>query len=203
MAAPASSSGDGDDDAATERPGALPIGMRLAHFVVERVIASSDYGFVYLASDTLLARKVAIKEYFPQALCVRDLSQHLQPRVGASHGSIAGGREAFVEEARLLSRLDHPALVQVLAAFETHHTAYRVMPFHDGVTLSQARQQQTQAPSVARLASLLLDLLAPVEALHRAGVVHGFLHPEQVMLLPDERVLLLGFGTARRALHGG
>jgi len=121
--------------------------------------------------------------------------------VGASHGSIAGGREAFIEEARLLSRLDHPALVQVLAAFETHHTAYRVMPFHDGVTLAQARQQRMQMPNAAQLASLLQDLLAPVEALHRTGVVHGFLHPEQVMLLPDDRVLVLGFGTARRALH--
>src|SRR5438552_148424 len=139
MAVPAEPLGEGDDSVLREPPGALPIGMRLAHFVIDRVIASSDYGFVYLASDTLLARKVAIKEYFPQALCMRDASMHLQARAGASHGSIAGGREAFVEEARLLSRLDHPALVQVLAAFETHHTAYRVMPFHDGVTLSQAR----------------------------------------------------------------
>jgi hypothetical protein len=188
-------------DAHAPPKNALAVGRRLAHFVIERVIASSDYGFVYQAGDTLLGRKVAIKEYFPQALCVRDAAQQMQPLGSVSHGSIAGGREAFVEEARLLSRLDHAGLVQVLAAFEANHTAYRVMPFHEGVSLAQARREQSHAPSSARLGGLLLDLLSAVEALHKAGVVHGYLHPEQVMLLPDDRVLLLGFGTARRALH--
>jgi hypothetical protein len=182
---------------------ALPVGIEIGGHAVEAVVAVGDTGFVYVASDPLLARQVAIKEYFPPGLAVRHAGTQMRARSASDHRLVMDGRDAFVEESRLLARIDHPALVRVIGAHEAHQTAYRVMPFHAGPTLAQARMERGVPPGDDWLLRMIGDLLGALEAVHAAGIVHGHLHPSQVLLKSDDRPLLLGFGSAARVLHRG
>jgi serine/threonine protein kinase len=179
---------------------ALPVGARVGSFVIDAVLSRGEFGFVYRATDVLLVREVALKEYFPRAWFRRgdDAASVLPDEAQAAQ--IAGGRQAFIEEARLLARLAIPGLLRVTGLFEAFGTVYRVMPFHAGLTLADARERDT--PDAAGLRRLLHGLLDPLEALHGVNLVHGYLHPEQVLLADGDRPMLLGFGTVRRALHG-
>jgi hypothetical protein len=180
---------------------ALPLGTRLGGCTVEAVLAADECGFVYRMTDSLLLGRVAIKEYFPRALAERNGTE-VRPRSAADEAAFAAGLLAFAEEARLLTRLQHPGLMRVLDSFEAHETVYQVMPLIDGQTLEQARRQHDEPPDVAWLRELMLALLEPVEALHAAGLVHGDIHPAKVMLrATGGRPLLMGFGAVRRALH--
>jgi Protein kinase domain len=190
--------------ASTPVNAALPSGSRVGGYTIDSLIAAGEFGFVYLAVDSVLLSKVAIKEYFPQAYCTRVEGGEVRARRSAAAADLASmeaGRRAFVEEARLLARLKHPGLVHVLGAFEAHQTAYRVMPYHDGSTLAEQRASWVETPDDEWLRGLLLNLLEPLEALHAANLVHGHVHPGQVILLEGERPVLLGFGTVPRALH--
>ena len=179
---------------------ALPIGIEIGGHAIEAVISVGDTGFVYLASDPLLARQVAIKEYFPPALAVRHAGTQMRARSASDHRTVMAGRDAFIEESRLLARLDHPALVRVVGAYDLHQTAYRIMPLHAGPTLAQARAERGVPPGDDWLRRMIAELLGALEALHDAGIVHGHLHAGQVLLRSDDRPLLLGFGSAARVL---
>src|SRR5437868_9591692 len=92
------------------RADALEPGTRLDVYEIERVIGASGFGFVYLAYDPQQQRRVAIKEYLPDTLAVRD-EDGMQVLVRAdSHiEAFDRGRDAFIEESQLLARLSHPS----------------------------------------------------------------------------------------------
>lgn len=178
---------------------ALPIGTRLGGCTIDGVLAEDDFGFVYRITDSLLLGKVAIKEFFPSAFCQR-MGHDMQPRSDADAARVSAGWHAFVEEGRLLNRLQHPSLVRVLDSFEAHGTVYQVMPLVQGPSLARWREAQASAPDAGWLRELLLGLLDPLEALHGQGLLHGDLHPGKVLLPEGAPPMLLGFGTVRRAL---
>lgn len=178
---------------------ALPIGTRLGGCTIDGVLAEDDFGFVYRITDSLLLGRVAIKEFFPGALCQR-MGHDMQPRSDADAARVSAGWHAFVEEGRLLNRLQHPSLVRVLDSFEANGTVYQVMPLVAGPSLADWRGAQANPPDAGWLRELLLGLLDPLEALHGQGLLHGDLHPGKVMLPEGGAPVLLGFGTVRRAL---
>ena len=107
-------------------------GSRLGGFEIQRVIARSLSTVVYLATDHALAIPVAIQEYLPTRYVRRDTGQRLQATDPQHEDVVERGLRAFIDEARLLTRCDHPALVRVSHLFEANGTAYRVMPYHVG-----------------------------------------------------------------------
>ncbi len=184
----------------TQRPdAALPPGTRLGAFELQRVIARGAATIVYLALDHALSMPVAIQEYWPARLAQRGADQALQALEPRHDETIARGRRAFIDESRLLARCDHPALLRVLQLFEGNATAYRVMPHHTGQRLLDLRRQMAEAPDEASLRALLDGLLGALEALHRIGQAHGGVAPANILLLSDDRPLLLGPGAAGRA----
>lgn len=168
---------------------ALPSGSRIASFEIEAVIARGPTSFVYLAQDLTRGLPVAIKEYAParrmgaapfEAMCA--LTQR--------------GLQAFMAEARLLAACHHPALVRVEALIDANGTAYRVMPFYKGLSLVHVCTALGRSPDDATLRAWGSDLLAALQALHATGHAHGGVNPENILLLADDRPLLLGAGSA-------
>tara|TARA_B100001105_G_scaffold58011_1_gene44389 strand:+ start:468 stop:2699 length:2232 start_codon:yes stop_codon:yes gene_type:complete len=191
--------------AAAAMPGleyALPPGTRVGGVVIDSVLSVGEFGIVYHAVDPMLRRPVAVKEYFVPALCVRDAEGQVAPRSEAQAGAFATGRQAFVEEARLLAHLEIPGLLPVTGLFEDRGTVFRLMPFAPGRTLASWRAMYTDTLDEGGLRHLLSDLMVPLEALHAANLVHGYVLPEQVILAEGRPALLLGFGTVRRSLQG-
>ena len=179
---------------------ALPAGSRLAEYEVERVLGEGGFGIVYLAADHGLQRHVAIKEYLPAALAARGARASVTLRATSHSETFKLGLRSFVNEARLLARFDHPSLVRVYRFWEANGTAYMVMPYYEGTTLAAARMTMTQPPDEAWLRSLLLSLMGALEVLHASSCYHRDIAPDNILLLPDGRPVLLDFGAARRVI---
>jgi len=179
---------------------ALPLGTRFGEFEILRVVGVGGFGIVYLAQDHSLERQVALKEYMPAALAARGNGSLITVRSAAFAETYAVGLRSFVNEARLLARFDHPSLVKVYRFWEDNGTAYMVMPFLRGVTLRDARRSMARAPDEAWIRSVIDPLLGALEALHREGVYHRDIAPDNILLPPEGPPILLDFGAARHVI---
>ena len=179
---------------------ALPAGTRLAEFEILRVVGVGGFGIVYLAMDHALERQVAIKEYMPGALAGRGAGSQISLRSTAHADTFATGLRSFVNEAKLLARFDHPSLVKVYRFWEANNTAYMAMPYYEGITLQAARRSLDKPPSEARLRALLEPLLGALEVMHGESCYHRDIAPDNIVLLPDGRPVLLDFGAARQVI---
>ena len=179
---------------------ALPPGTRFGELEIIRVLGVGGFGIVYLARDHALERHVALKEYMPASLAARGVGPLITVRSGSFAETYAIGLRSFVNEARLLARFDHPSLVKVYRFWEDNATAYMVMPYLQGRTLRDMRRAMSQAPSEAWIRNLLGSLLSALELLHREGVYHRDIAPDNILLPPEGPPILLDFGAARRVI---
>jgi len=177
---------------------ALPAGTRRHEFELLDVLGAGGFGIVYLASDRSLQRTVAVKEYFPADFGRRANDTSVVPRDESDAAMFALGLKSFVREARLLAGFDHPSLVKVHRFWESHGTAYMVMPHYPGRTLKEARPSMPDVADERWLRRLLDRLLSALDVLHRADVYHRDVSPDNILLLPDGHPILLDFGSARQ-----
>ncbi len=179
---------------------ALPAGAWLDEFVLEEIIVEGSVTIVYAATNRALDVPVSIAEYIPAQLAQRNDEGQVTPRTSAQADAFAKGLKAFVDETRTLARCDHPSLVRITHLFEVNSTAYRVMPRYTGMRLLEVRQDMNEPPDEEALRALLDDLLGALLAFHHTGEGHGNVTPSNILLLADNRPLLLGPGAAGRAI---
>jgi serine/threonine-protein kinase len=152
---------------------------------LERELGRGGMGVVFLATDTTLDRRVAIKVVHPEL---------------ASHPSIV---RRFLAEARTIARLRHPNVVAVHAAGTARGLLYYVMDEVDGESLRQRLSRDGKLP-VDEVTRIVADLAAALDAAGRAGVVHRDVKPENVLLESGSgRALLADFGIARAMVVDG
>ncbi|WP_435457552.1 serine/threonine protein kinase [Variovorax sp. LT2P21] len=186
------------------RPGAsvhaLPDGATLGSFRIERSIGEGGFGIVYLAWDAALERHVAIKEYMPYALASREgETLDVSLRTENDRPVFDAGLKSFVNEARLLARFDHPALVKVFSFWEANRTAYMAMPYYEGPTLKAALAALKRPASEQELRAWIAPLLEALTVLHGEQCYHRDISPDNVLLTAGGP-LLLDFGAARRVI---
>lgn len=187
--------------AAPENPhNALPMGFRLGEFEIIDLVGEGGFGIVYLAQDHSLERKVALKEYMPASLASRSGNTTVNVRSERHRETFEIGRRSFVNEARLLAQFDHPALVKVYRFWEDNGTAYMAMPYYDGQTLRDVLKQRGSAPDESWIRKVLAPVVDALELIHRESCFHRDVAPDNIMLLRDDRPVLLDFGAARRVI---
>lgn len=179
---------------------ALPVGTRVGEFEIKGLVGTGGFGIVYLAYDHSLQRQVALKEYMPSELAGRDAGATVGVKSERYLETFQAGLRSFVNEARLLAQFDHPSLVKVYRFWESNGTAYMVMPFYRGQTLKQALAAMEEPPGEAWLKGILAQLLEALSVLHRDNCLHRDISPDNILILPDGRPLLLDFGAARRVI---
>jgi len=179
---------------------ALPPGTRFGEFEIVRVLGIGGFGIVYLARDHSLEREVALKEYMPASLATRGSGPQITVRSAAHAETYAIGLRSFVNEARLLARFDHPSLVKVYRFWEDNQTAYMVMPYLQGVTLRDTRRAMAHAPDEAWIRRVIDPIMSALELLHREGVYHRDIAPDNILLPAEGPPVLLDFGAARRVI---
>lgn len=179
---------------------ALPTGARIAEFEIIRVLGEGGFGIVYLAFDQLLHRHVAVKEYFPSSYAVRRDAQTITALSPSHEDTYRAGMASFIEEARLLARFEHPALLKVLRYWESNGTAYMVMPHYQGRTLKELIRGGDAYSTEAELRALMEPLLDAVAVMHDEQCFHRDISPENVIIRPSGAPVLLDFGAARRIL---
>jgi len=182
--------------------GVLPAGTLLHGYEIHAVLGQGAFGITYLGRDPTLGRAVAIKEYLPTSLALREGGFTVRPRSLEIAEDFAWGRERFLEEARTLARLeDAPAVVRVLDFVEANGTAYMIMALARGETLEQRikRQGPLSAVDVERL---LFPLLDGLEQVHATGFLHRDIKPANIILDSSGRPVLIDFGASRAAMIG-
>ena len=179
---------------------ALPKGTQLSDYRLEHVLGHGGFGITYLATDLSLNKKVAIKEYYPREIAVRNRTKAVHPTGSAEdRDNFSWGLERFGEEARTLARFSHQNVVAVRRLFEANGTSYIVMDFCEGEPLSQIIRQHAPLPQ-DQLESLFASLLDALEHVHSAGVMHRDIKPANIFIRADGSPILLDFGAARQAL---
>jgi serine/threonine protein kinase len=178
---------------------ALPAGYRLHWYTIEKTLGQGGFGMTYLARDDNLNQSVAIKEYLPRELAVRERDDSVQPLSDDQGEQFRWGLDRFLAEARTLAQFRHPHIVRVLAVFEANRTAYMVMEYERGQGLHEVLAGRRRLPE-AELRRLLLPLLDGLEQVHAAGFIHRDIKPANIYIREDGSPVLLDFGSARQAL---
>ena len=115
---------------------ALGPGVRIEEFEIVRELGAGGFGITYLARDLQLDRAVAVKEYLPQDWGTRRFDGTIGPRSSSVEADYQWGLERFLEEARVLARLNHANIVRVYRVIEASGTAYLVMEYIEGRSLA-------------------------------------------------------------------
>jgi serine/threonine protein kinase len=178
----------------------LPAGTVLGDFEVAGLIGDDGFVTVYYAYDRALQREVFLKEYMPSGLAVRR-DGALVAKSAQQADAFQAGLHGFLDEARLLARLDHPSLLKVHCFWEANGTAYMVTPCYEGFTLAETlRQRGGDRPNERWLKHLLGHLLEALAVMHKENCFHRNIAPDNILILHDRRPLLLESGAACRAI---
>lgn len=179
---------------------ALPVETILAgKYLVGRVLGQGGFGITYIGWDLTLERKVAIKEYYPSGQVSRQPgTRQLTWYTGENARSAQqSGMETFLKEARKMVRVDAiSGVVRVLDLFRENETAYIVMDFVEGETLKN-RLKKTGPMDWNQAKDIFLPAIRAMEEVHKAGLIHRDLSPDNLMLTPEGKVKILDLGAAK------
>ena len=179
---------------------ALPEGTILREWRLDQVLGAGGFGIVYRAKGIYFDEVVAIKEYFPGAISDRQDGTTVTPTDSSSEETYVLGKQKFIEEAKVLWNLSkperHPNIVSVRSLFEIHGTAYMVMDFETGVSLSQMLRDGRQFDEESLL-KIIRPIAEGLDRAHRAGVLHRDIKPANILVDDTGRPVLIDFGSAR------
>jgi len=152
-------------------------GTKFGRYEIRSLIGAGGMGEVYLAEDTKLERKIALK------ILPEDLAKD------------ADRMQRFVREAKSASALNHPNIITIYEIGETDNTHFIATEYIEGETLhSRLKKQPLNLKAALDIA---IQIASALDAAHRAGIIHRDVKPENVMIRPDGFVKLLDFGIAK------
>lgn len=179
----------------------LPAGATLEHYKILKVLGNGGFGITYLVRDTMLKRKVVLKENFPSSYAYRDpFTGRVIPNNEHDAESFQWTLSNFLNEARVLAQLDSPGIVRVLSVFECNGTAYFSMDYVQGLPLDYLGEQQLlvgNCYSESKLRGLLVNILQILDYLHKKGICHRDIKPGNILLTQEGAPVLIDFGASR------
>lgn len=187
-------------------------------YLVGKVIGVGGFGITYIGWDFYQGKKVCIKEYFPRGVAARlteeekaaqgevsiqySVDVYTQNTVQARN-AYAHGLETYIKEAQTLSGFfSMPGIVSVRDFFYGNKTAYIVMEFIDGINLKQYAKRCGGKLAPDKLFLLLKDVLRALHEVHKAGIIHRDISPDNMMMSADGKVKLIDFGAAKNFSSG-
>lgn len=174
-------------------------------YKIEEVIGAGGFGITYRAWDPLLQSYVAIKEYYPSGIATRsaDSSKVCVP-VGQEQREYHRGRIRFLKEAQDVSRFQsEPNIVSIYDYLEENDTAYMVMEYLHGCTLKQYIREHGGRLDTDHILHICLSVLDALAVVHKAGMIHRDISPENIFICEDLTVKLIDFGAAKQVYLDG
>ena len=167
---------------------------------IEKLLGQGGFGITYLAVQTGLDRKVAIKEFFMKEHCNReaDTSHVSVPSVG-SRELVAKFKDKFIREAQMISGYKHPNIVIIHDVFEENGTAYYVMEYHGGGSLSSL----SLPLSSEEASGYIRQVASALSYLHDHNTMHLDVKPSNVLIGSDGNAVLIDFGVSKRYDQAG
>ena len=182
-------------------PVALPAGTVLnGRYIVGRVLGQGGFGVTYLALDTQLNARVAIKEFLPGEIATR-IGTTVSVMSGDKTTDFTYGAERFQEEARTLAKfIGHPNIAGVSSYFNENDTSYFVMDYIEGISFKSYIANQGGKVSVDEALNVMIPVLRALTAVHAEGFIHRDVTPDNIYISKDGNVKLLDFGSARYSI---
>lgn len=187
-------------------PHHLPPGtMLMNRYLVGRVLGEGGFGITYIGCDIRLELRVAIKEYYPVDKVNRNAavsSELVSYSLGPAREGFERGKKKFLKEARTMAKMDkQQVIVNVKDFFETNNTAYIVMEYIEGTNFTELVAQRGGRIPPQELLPTIEPLFKALSTLHKTGLIHRDISPENLML-ENGRVRLIDFGCARETEPG-
>ncbi len=185
------------DDSKEQRPKNVPLlqGFQLNDYTVYKKLSAGGFSIVYLAYNKD-GEAVAIKEYFPSYLTLRTNGNKINFLNMREKHRFYEGLKAFKKEMEIIMRLKHRNIIEIIDFFELNGTAYIVMPYEYGLTLSRWIST-TENKQEQDIITIIEGVFSAVDTFHSNGVIHLDLKPGNIWLRPNKEALILDFGTAR------
>lgn len=136
-----------------------------------RVLGQGGFGITYLAEQTMLNRKVAIKEFFLKDLCARNDGTSVSITVETQADMVERYKKKFIKEAQILARFDHPDIVHVLDIFQENNTWYYTMDYIEGRSLDAFIREKGRLSEDASL-DYIRKIAEALNYIHRSKVNH-------------------------------
>lgn len=179
----------------------LKNGVFLRHntYRIERVLGQGGFGITYLATDLTLDRLVAIKEFFPKDYCDRSSdTSHITLGTSSSAEFVSRLKAKFLKEARNIAKFDHPGIIRIHTAFEENNTAYYVMDYIVGESLSDKVKRQG-ALSTDDAIRYIKEVAKALEYVHDKRINHLDIKPANIMVHEsDDSPILIDFGLSKQ-----
>ena len=163
------------------------------------MIGFGGFGITYKAYDTKLNVIVAIKEYYPAGLVNRVYgSTRIQNNSDEQVLEFNSGLEHFIEEARNIAKFsEHSNIMKVYHFFRENHTGYIVMEYLDGISLKYFLEVNGGKTSILYAKEIVLAMAQALKSLHKAGILHRDVSPDNIFLCSDGKIKLIDFGSSR------
>lgn len=184
---------------ATESNDILHPGVILNNrYRIGRCIGQGGFGVTYLAQDTFINKICAIKEYYPNQIVDRSDNNYLMVHNDNMLERFENGKKSFIEEARVLFRLQScPLVVTVTDFFSEFNSAYIVMDYLDGMNLKKVLKKFGGKLSYSNSIKILIKMCNALTEVHQLGILHRDISPENIFVTNDGRIILIDFGAAR------
>lgn len=184
-------------------PVALPKDTILAgRYIIKDVLGQGGFGITYLAEDHKTGTKAAVKEFFPETMVTRQ-TEELEVRTYTDErlDNFRFGMASFLDEAKMLAQFkENPHIVGVQKYFEENGTAYFVMDYIEGIDFKTFIQKSGGKLSWEEVWRIMSPIMEALDAVHRKGLVHRDVTPDNIFIANDGTVKLIDFGAARYSL---
>ena len=190
------------EENAKKYPVALRAGTVLNNrYIVGRVLGQGGFGITYLAWDTKLEAKMAIKEFMPGELATRVGGTTVSVMAESKTEAFSYGAERFQEEARTLAKfIGNPNIAGVSDCFDENDTSYFVMDYIEGISFKTYIANHGGKISVEDALNVMIPILRALTAVHAEGFIHRDVTPDNIYITKDGAVKLLDFGSARYSI---
>lgn len=166
---------------------------------IERMLGQGGFGITYLATQDILDRKVAIKEFFFKEYCERDENTNTVT-LGTQSNKTTVERflKKFIKEAKTISTLRHPNIIQIHDIFRENNTAYYVMEYIDGKSLGDIVKEKGAFPEF-KAVEYIKKTADALSYIHARNINHLDVKPNNIMLRnSDGEIVLIDFGVAKQ-----
>ena len=173
-------------------------------YLIDRAIGEGGFGITYSAWDVATGKHVAIKEYYPSGYVSRDpRSSQIIINSKQNHAATNRGLKRFIDEAQHLSSVNNlDGIVSVYDFFSANNTAYIVMEYLDGISLKRYVRRKGKLDATTVL-TILKPVILSLEAVHKTGLIHRDVSPDNILITKTNEVKLIDFGASKEANPDG
>lgn len=193
------------------------------HYLLGNKLGQGGFGITYIARDLTLDKRIAVKEFYPKKIVMRNRAKSNEVWVkGADYeeqwDSDCNSKEYekaranyekscvkyekdkvhFIQEGRVLARVDNlNSVVSVLNAFEENNTAYIVMEYLQGCSMEEYIQNRHCTMTVNEMLHWMKPIIQDLDKIHEMNVYHKDIAPDNIMITNDGTAKLIDFGSAQ------